>query len=197
MSNKITGHLKLIGSTESSWLGVPTLNEIREHLIVKMQNLAENIDPPADTWDLVHLLARSPTGVTNLMRYYYEPTDEDRLLKRKLPSTFHFNLAYEVANKSGQIIITTNRDRLIEWGMAKIGISPQIVKDGRDLASLSSLHYAKCTLIKINGDYLDSNRPQFGRQFITFVEREIQQVYEPTATKCSDSDLDRLAEFNF
>lgn len=197
MSNKVRGNFKLIGSEESSWLGVPTLVEIREHLIVKMQNLEDSFIPPIDTWDLIYTLAKTTGGISNLMRYYYEPTDEDRLLKRKLPSTFHFDLAQEIANKPGQIIISTNRDRLIEWGMARIGISPQVIKEQRDLVDLIPLQHTKCTLIKLNGDYLDCDRPEFGSQFKAFIEREIQQVYEPTITKCTSSDIKQFLEFDF
>lgn len=194
--DKITGHLRLIGSEESTWLGVPTLDDIREHLIVKLQNLEEQFDPPQDTWELIELLAKTPIAVANLMRYYYEPTDEDRLLQRKLPSTFHFNLARSLAHTSGQIIITTNRDRLIEWGLAKLGITPQIIKDEGDLAQITPLEHTKCTLIKLNGDYLDSKPPQSDRQFKRFLTRNIQPIYEPVILKCSPKDLARLAVFN-
>lgn len=197
MTNKVTGHLKIIGSEESSWLGVPTLAEIGEHLIVKLPNLSGDFQPPADTWDLIHSIAKTPAAVTNLMRYYYEPTDEDRLLKRKLPSTFHLNLAHSVSIKPGQIIVTTNRDRLIEWGLARFGITPQVIKNPQDLLSLISFPHAKCTLIKLNGDYLDPDRPQFDSEFKIFLDRQIQQIYEPIILKCSDADRQRLTEFNF
>ncbi|MCC0177731.1 hypothetical protein I4641_12145 [Waterburya agarophytonicola K14] len=195
--NIVKGYLNLIGSEESSWLGVPTLEDIREHIIVKLQNLEGSIDPPQQIWDLIHLMAKTPTAVTSLMRYYYEPTDEDRLLKRKLPSTFHANLARSVEMKPGQVIVTTNRDRLIEWGLARAGITPQVIKNEHNLAKFSSFHHAKCTLIKLNGDYLDSDRPQFGKKFRIFLKKEIQQVYTPTVSKCSQADRDKFAEFNF
>ncbi len=197
MTSKVTGRLKLIGSQESSWLGVPTLDDIREHLSVKLQNLEANNNPPPNTWDLIHLMAKTPAAVTNLMRYYYEPTDEDRLLKRKLPSTFHFNLARCVASKPGQIIVTTNRDRLIEWGLAKMGITPQVIKARQDLADLIPFQHTKCTLIKLNGDYLDSTEPEFDREFKLFLHREIQQIYQPILCKCSQIDKNRFAQFNF
>ena len=141
-------------------------------------------------------MAKTPAAVTNLMRYYYEPTDEDRLLERKLPSTFHLNLAHSVAMTSGQIIVTTNRDRLIEWGLARIGIAPHIIKDRQDLANLIPLQHAKCTLIKLNGDYLDSRPPQFDRQFHGFLQQEIHQ-HQPKIYKCSKADRKRLSEFDF
>lgn len=197
MINTVKGHLNLIGSEESKWLGIPTLENIREHLTIKLQNLEGSIEPPTDTWDLIHLMAKTPAGVYNLMRYYYEPTDEDRLLKRKLPSTFHNNLARTIEMKPGQIIVTTNRDRLIEWGLAKIGIAPQIIKDGSNLDLLIPFQYAKCTIIKLNGDYLDYDRPRYGKKFRIFLKREIQQIYKPAIDKCSSADRDKFCEFNF
>lgn len=198
MINFVKGHLSLIGSQESTWLGIPTLEDIREHLIAKLQNLDGYIEPPKDTWDLIHLMTKSSAGVTNLMRYYYEPTDEDRLLKLKLPSTFHLNLARTLEAKPGQIIVTTNRDRLIEWGLAKMGITPQVIKSQDDLShSIFPLHQAKCTIIKLNGDYLDADRPQFGRKFKIFLKQEIQQIYKPTINKCCSVDKDKFCEFNF
>ena len=196
MINIVKGHLNLIGSEESSWLGIPTLADIREHLLMKLQNLDGYIEPPADTWDLIHLMARTPAGVTNLMRYYYEPTDEDRLLKRKLPSTFHLNLAHSIEAKPGQVIVTTNRDRLIEWGLAKIGIAPQVIKSS-NTANLIPVQQAKCTIIKLNGDYLDCDRPYFDRKFKIFLKREVQQIYKPNISRCSSADRDRFCEFNF
>ena len=197
MTNIVRGRLNLIGSQESSWLGIPTLEDIRKHLIVKLHALEGYIEPPTDPWDLIHLMARTPAGITNLMRYYYEPTDEDRLLKRKLPSTFHANLARLIEIKPGQLIITTNRDRLIEWGLAKVGITPQIIKNSSNLANLIPFQAARCTIIKLNGDYLDLDRPQFDRQFKIFLKREIQQIYKPKIAKCCALDRDKFYEFNF
>ena len=196
MINTVKGHLNLIGSEESSWLGIPTLSDIREHLMLKLQNLKGYIEPPVDTWDLIHLIARTPAGVANLMRYYYEPSIEDRLLKRKLPSTFHENLALSIEAKPGQIIVTTNRDRLIEWGLAKIGIAPQVIKNS-DVSNIIPFQHSKCTIIKLNGDYLDSDRPNFDRKFKIFLRREVQQIYQPEIVKCSLLDREKFCEFNF
>lgn len=171
--------------------------DLIKHLIVKLQTLESYFEPPADTWDLIHLIAKTPAGIINLMRYYYEPTDEDRLLKRKLPSSFHTNLARSIAMQSGQIIVTTNRDRLIEWGLAKMGITPEIIKDGRDLDNMIPFQNAKCTLIKLNGDYLDLEPPQFDQRFKTLINREIQQAYQPTMEKSSPADQAKFSEFNF
>lgn len=192
---KITEHLKLIGSEESSWLGIPTLEDIREHLTVKLQTIEGNIDTAIDTWDLIHLMAKTPTAVVNLMRYYYEPTDEDYLLKRKLPSNFHLQLAETVASRSGQIIITTNRDRLIEWGLATRGIAPQVISKQQDLGDCIPFQHSKCTLIKLNGDYLAPDSPKLGRQFQIFLQMEIKQVYQPVFLKCREADWKRFAEF--
>ena len=197
MINIVKGYLNLIGSQESSWLGVPTLNEITEHILIKLQTLEDCIEPPSEPWDLIHAMAKTPAAVINLMRYYYEPTDEDRLLKRKLPSTFHHNLARLVDMKPGQIIVTTNRDRLIEWGLIKFGITPQTIKHTSDLDSFIPFQQTKCTIIKLNGDYLDPNCPQFDKKFRIFLKREIQQIYKPVVSKCSQVDRNKFAEFNF
>ena len=196
MINIVKGHLNLIGSEESIWLGIPTLDDIGEHLRFKLQNLSGYVELPTDTWDLIHLMARTPVGISNLMRYYYEPSSEDRLLKRKLPSTFHTNLAHSIEIKPGQVIVTTNRDRLIEWELAKIGIVPQVIKDSK-VTNFIPFQHAKCTIIKLNGDYLDCDRPQFNRKFNIFLRREIQQIYQPTVSKCSLADRDKFCEFNF
>ena len=75
--NEITKHLTIIGSEESNWLGVPTLSEIHQYLAKKLRAL--DLDSIADksTWDLINLLAKTPAAVNNLMRYFYEPTDEE------------------------------------------------------------------------------------------------------------------------
>jgi len=194
--NIITKRLTIVGSQESDWLGIPTLREIHEYLTKKLKTLNLDNIPGYDTWDLINLLAKNPVAVNNLMRYFYEPTDEDRILKRKLPSTFHLQLAKSLSTKSGQIIITTNRDRLIEWGLARIGISPQIVSNTNDFAVPLPFEQTKCTLIKLNGDYLDWQEPKFDHQLKIIIDDEIKQIYDPVFYKCSPIDKVRLAQFN-
>lgn len=193
--NKITKHLTIIGSQESNWLGIPNLNDINQYLTKKLQGLDIDDISSKSTWDLINLLAKTSTAVTSLMRYFYEPTDEDRILKRKLPSTFHFQLARSLSSKTGQIIITTNRDRLIEWGLARVGIAPQIICSSPDFATPLPLEQTKCTLIKLNGDYLDWQEPKFDTQSKILMEDKIKQIYEPVFCKCSPIDQARLAQF--
>lgn len=193
---QLTGYFKIIGSQESSWLGVPTIHDINQHLIKKLQVLEIETASLTDTWDLIHLLAKTPAAINNLMRYFYEPTDEDRLLHRKLPSGFHRTLAKSIASRTGQIIITTNRDRLIEWGLASLGITPQVISSQNHLATSIPVSQTRCTLIKLNGDYLDLKQPQFENQFKTFLEDQIEQIYEPVFCRCCSRDRARLAQFN-
>ena len=194
---KVTGKLKIIGSQESSWLGVPSLDEIDRYLKLKLQTLNLNSPSSMDTWSLIDLFAKTPGAVNSLMRYYYEPTDEDRLLHRKLPSGFHRQLAKSISSRRGQIIVTTNRDRLIEWALASLGITPQVISKQDDLTQAISLPQTRCTLIKLNGDYLDLKQPRFEPQFYTFLAQNIQQIYEPVFCRCCPGDRARLAQFNF
>ena len=194
---KVTGHLKIIGSQESSWLGIPTLDEINQYLKKKLSTLDMDSKSGTDNWDTIELLAKTPAAINNLMRYYYEPTDEDRLLHRKLPSGFHRQLAQSISNSMGQIMITTNRDRLIEWGLAELGITPQVISQHQDLTTLIPVQHIKCTLIKLNGDYLDLQRPKFEPQLLKFLQDKIQNIYEPEFLKCCLRDRARLAQFNF
>ena len=195
--NKITKNLTIIGSEESNWLGVPTLSEIDQYLTKKLKTLNLDSTSAHSTWDLINLLAKTPAAVTSLMRYFYEPTDEDRILKRKLPSTFHIQLARSLSTKSGQIIITTNRDRLIEWGLARIGIAPQIISNRNNLIESLPFEQTKCTLIKLNGDYLDRQESKIDYQLKMIIEDKTEQISDPVFYKCSSSDQARLSKFNF
>lgn len=195
--NEITKHLTIIGSEESNWLGVPTLSEIHQYLAKKLRAL--DLDSIADksTWDLINLLAKTPAAVNNLMRYFYEPTDEEIILKRKLPSTFHLQLAKSLGTKTGQIIITTNRDRLIEWGLARVGIAPQIISNPNNLIAALPFEQTKCTLIKLNGDYLDWQESQIDHQLKILIDNKIKHIYAPVFCKCAPIDQARLSQFKF
>jgi hypothetical protein len=100
----------LLGSGVSRSSGVPTGWEIVEHLIRKLSLLkggACDADPRAwyrntfgrepDYSELLNEVAKSPAERMQVLRDYFEPTEEERLQGLKLPTPAHRSIATLVA----------------------------------------------------------------------------------------------------
>jgi SIR2-like domain len=55
-----------------------------------------------------------------------------------------------------RVIITTNFDRLIENALREAGIEPTVIASADMLAGATPMIHARCTVIKVHGDYLDT-----------------------------------------
>lgn len=158
----------LLGSGVSRSSGIPTAWEVVGDLIKRIADLVGDERPtdPA-TWyqdrfgkdpsysDLLGELAKSPADRSQLLRGYFEPTEEEREEKVKIPTEAHRAIACMVAAGHIRVILTTNFDRLMEQALAEVGVTPNVIWSLASVAGMTPLQHADCTLIKIHGDYMD------------------------------------------
>ena len=158
----------LIGSGVSRDAGIPTGWEIVQDLIRKLAvTKNEQADPKPEQWylenfgecpdysKLVNHLAKTPTERQQLLRPYFEPTDQEREEGWKQPTAAHKAIAYLVRQGFIKLIITTNFDRLIEKALEQEGVAPEVISSKAQLVGSVPLMHAQCRVFKIHGDYLD------------------------------------------
>jgi hypothetical protein len=159
----------LLGSGISRSSGIPTGWEVLQDLIRRIAHLKkETCEPDPDSWfirtfgvepnysDLLDQLAASPAERSQVLRGYFEPTEEERTEGRKRPTKAHAAIARLIAKGYVRVVITTNFDRLLEQALTEIGVQPVVVSTADSLQGTLPLAHSPCSIIKINGDHLDT-----------------------------------------
>jgi hypothetical protein len=168
----------LLGSGVSSAAGTPTGWAIVGNLVSRAaaaddpaggQQSGGALDP--EVWwgergdgsqlgysSLLNALAPTAAGRDQLLRGYFEASDEDRQAGRKLPTAAHEAVADLVARGSVRVIVTTNFDRLLERALERRGIQPQVIHRPEQIAGMTPLTHAPVTIIKLHGDYADLDK---------------------------------------
>jgi hypothetical protein len=163
------GYAFLIGSGISRAAGIPTGWEVVLDLIGRVAVLEGGTipaDPAAwyreryggepDYSVLLEALAGTPAERRQLLRSYFEPTEEDRTAGVKVPTAAHRAIAELALRGHVRVILTTNFDRLLEQAMEAAGVSPAVVSAADALDGAMPLVHAPITVVKLHGDYLDS-----------------------------------------
>lgn len=159
----------LLGSGISRSSGIPTGWEIVQDIIRQVAYLKkEACEPNPDAWftrtfelepnysDVLDQIAKSPAERSQVLRGYFEPTEEELAEGRKRPSPAHRSIAQLIARGYIRVVVTTNFDRLLEQALAEIGIQPAVISTADAVRGALPLAHAPCSIIKINGDYLDT-----------------------------------------
>lgn len=102
---------------------------------------------------LLEALASSPEDRQNLLREYFEPSDEDRDEGRKIPSAAHRAVAGLVAKGFVSVIVTTNFDRLMEQALRDAGVDAAVIASSAAAEGAMPLAHSGATVIKVHGDY--------------------------------------------
>src|SRR6202040_1622753 len=156
----------LLGSGISSAAGIPTGWDIILDLIRKVAAL-EGFDCEPDPYEwftrktgvkpdysaLLDAIAKTPSERQQLLRGYFEPTDEERADGLKIPTPAHKAIAQLAANGYIRVILTTNFDRLEEQALESVGVSPIVISTPDAVAGAVPLAHSGVTIIKVNGDY--------------------------------------------
>jgi hypothetical protein len=169
MRNNKGVYALLLGSGISRSSGIPTGWEIVQDLVRQLAHLKnEHCEPNPDAWfrqtfgsepeysDLLHQIAKSPAERTQLLRGFFEPTEQEQAEGRKRPTPAHHAIAALVARGYVRVIVTTNFDRLLEVALTDIGIQPTVISTADAATGALPLTHSPCSIIKINGDYLDT-----------------------------------------
>jgi len=158
----------LLGSGISRSAGIPTGWDIVEDLIERVAR-AQGVtsEPDRVEWfrnkfheepnysRLLGALAKSPAERNQILRRYFEPNDEEREQGLKMPTVAHREIAALVTGNYVRVIVTTNFDRLMEQALEAAGITPTVIDNAEKIEGAMPLTHSRCTVIKLNGDYMD------------------------------------------
>jgi len=109
-----------------------------------------------DYAELLQMVAKTSAERGQVLRSYFEPTEEEREQGRKVPTTAHRAIAEMVAGGYIRVIISTNFDRLLEQALAEAGVVPTVISSADAILGAMPLAHSLCTVIKVHGDYLDT-----------------------------------------
>lgn len=159
----------LLGSGISRKAGIPTGWDITINLVQQIALLnKDTITESPEKWyvkqfnedlDYSNLLGKLTTTQeerVNLLRPFIEPTEDEFSDGLKRPTKAHEQIAQLVRLGYIRVILTTNFDRLMENALKDIGIEPTIISNPKHIENSIPLIHSKITVIKINGDYLDT-----------------------------------------
>jgi hypothetical protein len=187
------GYALLLGSGVSTGAGVPTGWAIVEDLVRRLAVL-DGVEPPdvfkwfkerygidAEYSALLDRLCATPAERQSILRRYFEPSEKERERGNKIPGRAHRAIAELVASSVVRVIVTTNFDQLLETAIRDRGVALQIVSTG-DMADGSvPLAHVPCTIIKVNGDYLDTRIRNTAGELETYgatLNRLVAQVFD-------------------
>lgn len=166
-SNKGTYAL-LLGAGISHSSGIPSGWDIVLDLLKKLaiqngekevadyeQWYQEKYGKAVDYSSLLGEVVKTPTERVNLMKSYFEPTEEERQSHLKEPTIAHRAIAKMAKSSYLKVVLTTNFDRLLEKALNDEGITPQVICHEDDIEGAIPLVHSSFTIVKINGDYID------------------------------------------
>src|SRR6185312_11405654 len=130
----------LVGSGLSRSARIPTGWEVVVDLIEQVATLKDEDtggDPAAwyrqaygsdpDYAVLLEALAAAPAERQQLLRGYFEPTEEEAEQGLKVPTPAHHAIARLVAAGVIRVIVTTNFDHLLERALVEAGVTPTVI----------------------------------------------------------------------
>ena len=181
----------LAGSGVSRAAKIPTGWEVTIDLIRKLAKLnGESCAPDPVQWykskfgkeadysDILDALAKTPAERQQLLRRYWEPTDQEREDGEKSPTAAHRAIAALAMRGFIRVILTTNFDRLLETALTDAGVVPTVLSSLDQVQGALPLIHTQCCVVKVHGDYLDiriRNTPaelgQYPPEFNQLLER--------------------------
>lgn len=184
----------LLGSGISRAAKIPTGWEVTLDLVRKMAALiGENCEPSPEQWyrekfdrapdysEVLAAVAKMPAERQQLLRSYWEPSDQEREDSLKQPTAAHRAIANLVEQGYIRIIITTNFDRLIETALADVGITPTVLSSPDHIKGALPLIHTRCCVIKLHGDYLDTrilNTPEELSSYPRVLEKLLDRIFD-------------------
>ncbi len=188
----------LLGSGISRSAGIYTGWEITLDLIKRLAVVAgedaECEEASPDNWyknkfnkepdysNLLEELAKTQAERMQLLRSYFEPTEEEQEQGLKQPTNAHKAIAKLVNNGHIRVVLTTNFDRLMEQALEEVGVNPSVVSSSDGLNGALPYVHSNCTLVKLHGDYLDtrikntkSELAKYDKELNSFLDRVLDE----------------------
>ncbi len=126
----------LLGSGVSRAARIPTGWEVVLDLVRKLAGAqGADCEPDPAAWyeatygvqpgysQLLDALAKTPSERQQLLRTYFEPSDEERKEGAKAPTKAHRAIANLMASGQIRVVLTTNFDRLMERALEDVGVT--------------------------------------------------------------------------
>jgi hypothetical protein len=184
----------LLGSGISRAAKIPTGWEVVLELVRKLALLSEeDCEPNPETWYLnkfgnapdyavlLDQIAKTPAERQQLLRSYFEPSEEEHEENAKLPTVAHHAIASLVANGYIKVIVTTNFDRLMELALQEAGVAPFVLSTPDQIDGALPLVHTRCCVIKVHGDYLDTRIKNTSAELDTYAPKMdalLDQVFD-------------------
>jgi hypothetical protein len=158
----------LLGSGVSRSAGIPTGWEVVIDLIRKLAAMRdERAEPDPARWyqeqfgedpsydKLLAAVGRTRAERRDLLRSYFEPTQEEFRQGKKIPQAAHRAIARLVQSGHIKLILTTDFDTLIETALRDAGVEPDVVRSESDFKGARPLVHSARMVVKLHGDYRD------------------------------------------
>ena len=184
----------LLGSGVSRAAQIPTGWEITRDLIRKLAAASgESAGPDPELWyregygeepdysELINGLAKTQAERQQLLRSYFEPSQQEREDGAKQPTAAHRAIARLVAHGFVKVILTTNFDRLIEKALEDAGVEPTVLSTPDQLKGMLPLVHTSHCVIKVHGDYLDTrirNTPSELEEYPDELNKLLDQIFD-------------------
>jgi hypothetical protein len=143
----------------------------------------EKFNKEPDYSDLLDMLGSTPSLRQDIIRKYIEPSDAERALGEKQPTSSHRAIAGLMAKGYIRVVLTTNFDRLLEQALAEVGAQATVISASEHVAGAKPLVHAGPTIVKLHGDYLDVRIRNTSGELAT---------YEPEMDELLDRVLDEF-----
>ena len=158
----------LIGSGVSRAAGIPTGWDVTLDLVRKLAAVEKEApEPNPETWirnkfgsepdysKLLDQLGKTQPDRQQILRGYWEPSDEERAAGEKEPTSAHHAIAALASRGFIKVIITTNFDRLTERALSEAGIEATVLSTEDQMEGAPPLDHIRHLVFKVHGDYLD------------------------------------------
>jgi len=185
----------LLGSGISRSAHIPTGWDVETRLIEQLAvSSREVIKTDAHQWFkdkygkeasysfLLEELVNTPTERVQLMKPFFEPTEDEKELDWKRPTKAHIAIAKLAKEGYIRVILTTNFDRLLEQAFEAEGVAPQVISHEAAISQATPLVHCQIpTIIKINGDYIDCqfrNTSEELDEYPPIMHKYLERIFE-------------------
>ena len=162
-------HALFLGSGVSRNAGIPTgweiiVDQIKQLAVAYKEDPGEDptawyrekFSKEADYSDILESVTSTPEERINLLKRYFEPTEEEFEEGLKRPTKAHRAIAKLIKAGTFKVVVTTNFDRLLENALKDEGIEAVVISNASQIENVQPIVHNKITILKINGDYLDT-----------------------------------------
>lgn len=193
MTARPGGTAVLAGAGLSVGAGVPAAWEVQRILLERAAAAAGDDPNDVFAWwqdktgveanydEVLFASASTPLARKDLLRGFFEPTDEEREASLKVPSLAHHSLARMMRDGLIRIIVTLNFDLLIETALRDIGIEPTVVSTVDGVRGMEPLHAQRHLVWHLHGDYTHPemlNTPDELRSYDDVVDQRLDELLD-------------------